>query len=100
MKNTLTIIMDTEAEDTILIGKPQNMQPNTPEEMADMVLLDMGTLCEALVVTIRTGHVMEIKDESDSIRDCIHHIQQAFVDSELKVRPGSGFDGENLKLRS
>lgn len=90
MKNTLTIIMDTEdQENTIMIGKPEYLQPSTPEEMAEMVVLDIATLCEALVVTIRTVHGMGIRDESESLRLAINHIQEAFVDPELKTEPGT-----------
>lgn len=96
LKNTLTIIMDTEAEQNIMIGKPEGTQPRTQEELAEMVILDMATLCEALVTTIRAAHTMGIKDEADSMRDCIKHLQEGFVDPDFsaivapEVQPAEG----------
>jgi hypothetical protein len=85
IRNTLTVILDTSQEEKIQIGKPQASEPKTPEEMAQMVIMDMATLAEALVVTIRAAHQMRIKDESDSMRDIIAHLESGFVDSTLKV---------------
>jgi hypothetical protein len=86
MKNTLTIIMDTEKEEQILIGKPQGTKPpQTNQELAEMVMLDLSTLCEALVITIRTAHAIGINDESTLLEGCVNHIHEAFTDADLKV---------------
>jgi hypothetical protein len=86
MKNTLTIIMDTEREEQILIGKPQGTRPpETNQELADMVILDLSTLCEALVVAIRTAHEIGINDEGTLMKSCINHIHEAFVDPGMEV---------------
>ena len=86
MKNTLTIIMDTEKEEQILIGKPQGTPPPTNnQELAEMVMLDLSTLCEALVVAIRTAHSIGVNDEAVLMESCVNHIYEAFVDPTLGV---------------
>ena len=85
MKNTLIIKLDTGQKESIQIGKPESPVDLTPEKLAKLVLTDIGTLCEALVVTIRVAHQMGIKDESKSLRDAIDHIQKAFVDPDMTV---------------
>ena len=81
MKNKLIILLDT--ENGVQIGK--DFQPGSQEELNEGVILDIATLCEALVVTIRAAHQMGVKPESDSIRDSIKHIQDSFVDSGLTI---------------
>jgi hypothetical protein len=91
MKNTLTIIMDTEQKEQILIGKPQGTrQPQTHQELAEMVMLDLSTLCEALVVAIRTAHEIGINDEGVLMKSCINHIHEAFVDADMEVEYRGG----------
>ena len=85
MRNELTIILDSDAEHSIQIGKPESAAPTSQEELNDMVILDMATLCEALTVLIRQAHAMDIKSESDSLRDCIKHLENGFVDSEMET---------------
>lgn len=85
IKNTLVVMMDTSQKESIKIGKMNSTPPSTEEEMKEMVLLDIATLCEALVVTIRTAHQMGIKNEAQSMKDAIHHLNTAFVDSKMKV---------------
>lgn len=91
MKNTLTIIMDTEKEEQILIGKPNTVQPpSNDQELAEMVLLDLSTLCEAIVVAIRTAHSIGIQSEANLMESCINHIHDAFTDPDLKVEYRGG----------
>jgi hypothetical protein len=84
IKNSIIVLLDTSEKESIRIGKMED-PPQTEEEIAQAVLLDMGTLCEALAVMIRTADAMGIKPEADSMRDVIEHLNQAFVDPKLKV---------------
>lgn len=86
VKNTLVVIMDTSKQESIQIGKMDHQPPSTEEEMKVMMLLDIATLCEALVVMIRTAHQSGAKPEAESMRDVIEHLNSAFVDSEMKVK--------------
>lgn len=53
MKNTVYIDVDTERERPIVIGKgPENEPPTTKEEAREMVLIDIGCVCEALITLI------------------------------------------------
>jgi hypothetical protein len=83
VQNSLLVILDTENEQHIRIGKIDGTPPANAEEMKDMVLLDIATLCEALVVSIRTADAMGIKPEGESMKDAIDQINQAFVDPNL-----------------
>jgi hypothetical protein len=87
MKNQIVIDLDTERNgQQIQIGKPNVFkQPDSQEELAKMVMEDIGTVAEALVVLIRNAHQLGIKDESQSMKDVIKHLQDAFVDSEMTV---------------
>ena len=80
IKNSLTIILDTSKKDCIQVGKFEGNPPQSQEELEAMILLDMGTICEALVAIIRSAHTSGIKNEADSMRDCIQHLNEAFVD--------------------
>lgn len=91
MKNELIIFLDTDQEQHIRIGKTIDVHPTSPEEMAELVLLDIATLCEALVVTIRTAEEMGIKPAHVSLKDCIKHLQDGFVDPDLDCQPGKGW---------
>jgi hypothetical protein len=91
IKNTLVVMMDTSKKESIQIGKMDHQPPSTEEEMKAMMLLDIATLCEAMVVMIRTAHQMGAKPEADSMRDVIEHLNAAFVDSEMKVEYRGSF---------
>jgi hypothetical protein len=85
IKNQLVVMLDTSQEETIRIGKTDATPPQTDEELRDIVLLDIATLAEALVVCIRGAHQMGVKNEADSIRDVIQHITDGFVDAKMEV---------------
>jgi hypothetical protein len=86
IKNTLVVMMDTSQKESIQIGKMDQQPPSSEEEMKTMMLLDIATLCEALVVMIRTAHQSGAKDEAESMRDVIEHLNSAFVDPDMKVK--------------
>lgn len=46
---------------------------------------EMAILCEGLVLIIKHAHKDGVKDESDSMRDCIKHLKAGFVDGGYKV---------------
>lgn len=84
IKNSLTIILDTSQEESVRIGKMNVPVPETDEELKKVVLLDIATLAEALVVTIRAAHEMGVQDESVSMRKTIDHLNSAFADPNLQ----------------
>ena len=84
MKNHLFITLDTSSVERIKIGKSE-MPPVTFEELSKVVLLDIDTLCEALVITIRAAHQMGIKTEGELMKDAVDYIHTKFVDSGMSV---------------
>ena len=53
MKTTLNIDIDTERENPLIITKPDSIpQPTTPEEAREMLLTDIGCICETLCMLI------------------------------------------------
>lgn len=89
IKNTLIIILDTSIEEKIKIGKNSAI-PKTEAELKRTVLLDIATIAEALVVTIRAAHEMGVQDESVSMRNAVNYINEAFVDPNLKCESRIG----------
>lgn len=78
--NELVIKLDTDNENPIFIGKNIIKDPETPAEVKEMVLLDIATLSEAIVMLIKSAHKMGIKDESTSLRHTIDYINKSFND--------------------
>ena len=53
MKTTITIDIDTERENPLIITKPDTIPaPTTPEEAKAMLLTDIGCVCETLCMLI------------------------------------------------
>jgi len=87
MKRRLMIEVDTESDrDKIAVG-PIPFHPGDKIE-ADP-LIDMGVIAEALCLMIKICHNNGIKDESESIRDCISHLKQGFIDETYKAHTKS-----------
>ena len=81
MKRTLFVDYDSD-ENLISVG-PIKKHPN--EEFKPNPILDMGILCEAVSILIRICHDEKIKDQSKSLKDCINHLQKAFINENLKA---------------
>jgi hypothetical protein len=62
-------------------------------------ILDTGILCEAICTLIRICHKSGIKDESDSVRDCIDHLKKGFIDETFKVEVGNLTSEDQLKFK-
>jgi hypothetical protein len=73
MKNQLVINLDTEnTEYPIQIGKFENAPQG---DMKEIMLLDIATICEALVTLIKHADENGIKTKSEALKDCIIHIE-------------------------
>lgn len=77
MQRLLVVDVDTDRKDTIIVGPMKRFEN---EEIQAKPLLDMGCLCEAICLMIRICHNSNLKDQSDSIRDCIDHLKKGFID--------------------
>ncbi len=82
MQNQVIIMLDTDKVENIQIGKSNSTAPSSMEELAKVMLLDVGTICEALVVLIRECAKLGIKSESDSLNACIKHIEDGVFDAQ------------------
>jgi hypothetical protein len=82
MQNQVIIMLDTDKVENIQIGKSNPIPPSSMEELAKVMLLDVGTICEALVVLIRECAKLGIKSESDSLNACIKHLEDGVFDAK------------------
>ena len=78
MKNQLVIILDTESEIPLQIGKMQDEKPTDPEEMKAIMALDFSTLSEAILVLIKELHDKRVQPSGQSIQQLIEAIDQEF----------------------
>lgn len=86
MKNQLLIDMDTERTDSpVVIGKQDGTQPTNPQEWAEMINLDMTTLCEGLVTLIHAADQNGGRKSAESLRVCIQYLEQGFGDAGYSV---------------
>lgn len=81
MKRKLIVDVDSERKKSIIIG-PIKEHPN--QEMKPDPILDMAVLCEAVVTMIHLCHQENIKKDADSLRDCIKHLKDGFVEAGYK----------------
>lgn len=88
MKNEVIVLLDTESEQQIQIGKSQPVAPSSQEELEEMMLLDMATLCEALIVLIKEVDRAGVKPKEESLDSCMGHLKLAFNDSHKTSSPG------------
>jgi len=81
MKNTIQIDIDSDREDTVIIGKPKDFRrPESKEEFAYEIINDMATLCEAICTLIHVADQNGLKPSDKSVQDCINHIKNGFGD--------------------
>ncbi len=78
MKNQVVIILDTEAEFPIQIGKMQNTPPLTPSDLDKAITLDFSTISEAIFVLIKEMEKMKIQSHEASIKHLIEGLEKEF----------------------
>lgn len=83
IRNILIVDVDSDRKESPIIIKHGNTIQVTDEEWQAME--DMGTLCEAICTLIHYADNKGYKSGADSLRDCINHLQQGFVDASYKT---------------
>ncbi len=78
MKRILIIDLDTERQETVKISVGEESDKGT-------VVHDMACLCEGLCTLIHAADQIGVKDSAASLRDCINHLEQGFVDASYKA---------------
>jgi hypothetical protein len=77
MKNTLYIDIDSEREQPILIGKgPDSVGPQTKEEAANMVQIDIKCMAEALISLIHLADQNGYGDKEQLVNESIALLEQ------------------------
>ena len=72
MKNIIIITLDTDAEEPIKIGKPNDIpHPTTPEEITITINNDIVLLNEALMYMIKMGSQNGYCDKLDVTNKCL-----------------------------
>jgi hypothetical protein len=72
MKNTIYIEIDSEKADPILFGKgPNDVMPKNPKEAAEMVLIDINCLTEALLSLIHLADQSGYGDQNVLLTESI-----------------------------
>ena len=62
------------------------MQQFENEHIQPNPVYDMACFCEAVCLMIHICHKEGIKNEADSLRDCIKHLKHGFIDETFKAR--------------
>ena len=78
MKNEVVIILDTESETPLQIGKMELEAPKDPEKLAETISLDFRTVAEATIVLIKELERMGIQNHVDSVRYIVEAIETEF----------------------
>jgi hypothetical protein len=72
MKNTIYIEIDSEKAEPILFGKgPDAVMPKNPQEAADMVLVDINCVTEALLSLIHLADQSGYGDQNVLLTETI-----------------------------
>lgn len=85
IKNIVIVDIDsTRGKSPIIVGHPadQILSENKEWQIVD----DMAVLCEGLCCLIHSAEMMGLKKSSDSLRDCMEHIQLGFADATYKTK--------------
>jgi len=81
MKNSIYIDIDTEREEPIMIGKPNEIAPpTTPEETKIMIINDISCLCEALSLMIRMSDKNGYGSKEDLVKASVMHLNNLLTE--------------------
>jgi hypothetical protein len=87
MKNIIIVDIDTERSPIVQIGKPDASQlPTNSEEASEVIQKDMACLCEALSTLIHAAEQSGYKSSSESLKDCITHLERGFADPTYDIK--------------
>ena len=81
MKNKLTIIVDSDKEESIQIGKDTTEAPKTDDGKRQMILTDIACCCEAICTMILIAHNLGLKDKDQELHTCIEHLRTGVNDN-------------------
>lgn len=86
MKNSIIIDIDTDrTESPVVIGKPSGVtQPANFESALSHWKQDVSTVCEGLCTLIHVGEQAQFAPSSDTLRNCIDHLQKGFADASYE----------------
>ncbi len=95
MKRIVEVDFDSERREGIMIGHPEGQSID--------IVADMAVLCEGLCTLIHQANTEGSKKDSDSLADCINHLQKGFIDSSYKTEKVIQYRGYEIithKLKS
>ncbi len=80
MKNTLFIDLDTEREQKILIGKPDDFTPpTTPQDAAKMINTDIACICEALCSLIHIADQNGYAKKEEMVTTSVKYLNDLLI---------------------
>ena len=75
MKTKIFLDIDTERTQPIQIGKPEEFnKATTPEEVKEMINIDIACVCEALCTLIHMADQSKYGDKEQLIKASIEHL--------------------------
>lgn len=84
MKNIIIIDIDTEREIPVYLNKPQSVaKPTNEDETKKMVLDDLATTCEALLVLIKLADTNKFETKEALVNSSIKYLQSLLVEPPL-----------------
>lgn len=81
MKNSIYIDIDTDREEPILIGKPNEITPPAnPEETKVMIINDISCVCEALSLLIRMSDKNGYASKEELVKASVMHLNNLLTE--------------------
>lgn len=87
MKNSIFISIDSEREQKIMVGKPeQHNVPSTEEEIKEMMIYDVECVTDALYFMIENISKNNFGDKKEVVDKCIIKLHSLLTnDDEIKT---------------
>lgn len=84
MKNIIFIDVDTDREQTIRFGKPEeSFKPENPEDASTMLLNDIACISEALTTLILIADQTGFADKTELVHAVVKTIYAALADDNI-----------------
>lgn len=83
MKNSIFISIDSEREQPIMVGKPEQYSvPSTDEEMKEMMIYDVECMTDALYFMIENISKNNFGDKKEIVDKCIIKLHSLLTNVE------------------
>ena len=86
MNNAIIVDINSERDDMVIVSHLERTGDDIKSVGGEYdIVLDMATLCEGICTLMHIAEKEGIKSSIDSLKDCINHLEQGFIDASYKV---------------